>query len=56
MMLLEVGILFDRGNYTELAEKILRLSHEKELSKKPCESCLKRVKETFLGKTKLISI
>lgn len=53
MMLLEEGILFDRGNYTELAERILRLSHEKELSKKPSESCLKRVKEPFSWKDKI---
>lgn len=47
------GILFNQGNYTELAEKILRLSHEKELSRKLSEAGLKRVRETFSWEDKI---
>jgi glycosyltransferase involved in cell wall biosynthesis len=47
------GILFDRGNYTELAEKILSLSYNKELSRKLSEAGLKRVKETFSWEDKI---
>ena len=41
------GILFTRGDYKELADKILSLSHNKELSRKLSEAGLERVKETF---------
>jgi len=41
------GILFSRGNHIELAEKILLLSYDKELSRKLSEDGLKRIKETF---------
>ena len=47
------GILFDQGNYSKLAKKILRLSHEKELSRKLSEAGLKRVKETFSWEDKI---
>jgi glycosyltransferase involved in cell wall biosynthesis len=47
------GILFNQGNYTELAEKIVRLSHEKELSRKLSEAGLKRVRETFSWEDKI---
>ena len=47
------GILFSRGNHIELAKKILRLSHEKELLRKLSETGLKRVKETFSWEDKI---
>lgn len=47
------GILFSRGNHIELAEKILRLSHEKELSRKLSEAGMKRVRETFSWEDKI---
>ena len=47
------GILFNQGNYTELAKKILFLSHEKELSRKLREAVLKRVRETFSWEDKI---
>jgi len=47
------GILFNQGNYSELAEKILFLSHEKELSRKLREAGLKRVRETFSWEDKI---
>jgi len=47
------GILFNQGNYSELAEKILCLSHEKELSRKLSEAGLKRVRETFSWEDKI---
>lgn len=47
------GILFDQGNYTELAEKILCLLHEKELSRKLSEAGFKRVRETFSWEDKI---
>jgi glycosyltransferase involved in cell wall biosynthesis len=47
------GILFNQGNYTELAEKILFLSHEKELSRKLREAGLKRVREIFSWEDKI---
>ena len=49
----DAGILFTQGNYTELAEKILCLSHEKELSGKLSEAGLKRVRETFSWEDKI---
>jgi len=49
----KAGILFDQGNYTELAEKILRLSNKKGLSRKLSEAGLKRVKETFSWEDKI---
>jgi len=47
------GILFSQGNYTKLAEKILRLSNEKELLRKLGEAGLKRVRETFSWEDKV---
>ena len=47
------GILFNQGNYTKLAEKILFLSHEKELSRKLREAGLKRVKQIFSWEDKI---
>lgn len=47
------GLLFDRGNYIELAEKILSLSYDRELSRKLSEAGLKRVKETFSWEDKI---
>jgi glycosyltransferase involved in cell wall biosynthesis len=47
------GILFNQGNYSELAEKILCLPHEKELSRKLSEAGLKRVRETFSWEDKI---
>jgi glycosyltransferase involved in cell wall biosynthesis len=47
------GILFNQGNYTKLAEKILFLSHEKELSRKLREAGLKRVREIFSWEDKI---
>jgi glycosyltransferase involved in cell wall biosynthesis len=47
------GILFNQGNYTKLAEKILFLSHEKELSRKLREAGLKRVRQIFSWEDKI---
>lgn len=47
------GLLFDRGNYIELAEKILSLSYDKELSRNLSEAGLKRAKETFSWEDKI---
>ena len=47
------GTLFNQGNYTELAEKILRLSNEKELLRKLSEAGLKRVREIFSWEDKV---
>jgi glycosyltransferase involved in cell wall biosynthesis len=48
-----VEILFNQGNYSELAEKILHLPHEKELSRQLSEAGLKRVRETFSWEDKI---
>jgi len=47
------GILFNPGNYSELAEKILCLSQEKELLRKLGEAGMKRVRETFSWEDKI---
>jgi glycosyltransferase involved in cell wall biosynthesis len=48
-----VGILFNQGDYTDLAEKVVTLSFDKDLSKKLAKAGLKRVKEEFCWKDKI---
>jgi glycosyltransferase involved in cell wall biosynthesis len=48
-----VGILFNQGDYTDLAEKVITLSFDKRLSKKLAKAGLKRVKEEFCWKDKI---
>jgi len=47
------GILFNRGDCTDLAEKIITLSSDKGLSRKLAKAGLKRVKDEFCWKDKI---
>lgn len=47
------GVLFNRGDCTDLAEKIITLSSDKGLSRKLAKACLERVEENFSWKDKI---
>ena len=47
------GLLFNHGDYTDLAEKIITLSFDKGLSRKLAIAGLKRVKDEFCWKDKI---
>jgi len=47
------GILFNQGNSTDLAEKIVTLSFDKGLSRKLAKAGQKRVKKVFCWKDKI---
>jgi glycosyltransferase involved in cell wall biosynthesis len=47
------GIIFNQGDHRDLAEKIMELFHDEELSKKLARASLKRAKETFSWEDKI---
>lgn len=47
------GIIFNQGDHRDLAEKIIELFHDEELSKKMARASLKRAKETFSWEDKI---
>jgi glycosyltransferase involved in cell wall biosynthesis len=48
-----VGVLFNQGDYIDLAEKIIALSFDKGLSRKLAKAGLERVEENFSWKDKI---